>query len=73
MVLSYEQWLIWTTICLIGNYLVWVAVGMDYIDYRSEFFYWFWNCVGCLGARLVGYSTKRIGYSVNGLTKWDAP
>jgi hypothetical protein len=72
MVLSYEQWLIWTTIGLIGNYLVWVAVEKEFVDYRSASYYCFWDCVGCLGARLAGYSRKRIGYLMNGLTTWDA-
>ena len=68
MVLSYEQWLIWTTIGLIGRYLLWLAEKKIFIDHRSAFYYLFWARVAEFGARLAGHSKKRLGY----LVKWGA-
>ena len=42
MVLSYEQWLIWSTISLLGRYLLWLAWKKIVIDDRILLYYWFW-------------------------------
>ena len=59
---SYEQWLFWCAIGAVGNLLVCISVNQDYIDGRSDFFYWYWYCVGCVGARIAYWARQRLGY-----------